>query len=155
MNKQSREYIEINQLLAQIGEMLEALDTALDCENQAIRKRNTEDLISTTNAKIALLQSLEMSSHSLSGLMSQFGYKDEKTATNKGMLAFELGEIWTTFCERLEICQHKNTVNGRAIELGRVSTDRVINILRGNDRPVYGRAGKIQNTCEITTLAEA
>ena len=155
MNNHSREFKEINQLLAQISEMLEALDTALDSENQAIRQRNTDALIAATSAKIALLQSLEISSQSLSGMMSQFGYNDEKTGINKGMLAFELGEIWTSFCDRLAICQHKNTVNGRAIELGRVSTDRVIDILRGNDKPVYGRAGKMQNKCEITTLAEA
>lgn len=155
MNNHSREFKEINQLLAQISEMLEALDTALDSENQAIRQRNTDALIAATSAKIALLQSLEISSQSLSGMMDQFGYNDEKTGINKGMLAFELGEIWTSFCDRLAICQHKNTVNGRAIELGRVSTDRVIDILRGNDKPVYGRAGKMQNKCEITTLAEA
>lgn len=155
MNSQSHEVKEINQLLTQIGEMLEAFENLLENENQSIRQRDTDALIAATNAKIALLQSLEISSQSLSGMMSQFGYNDEKTGMNKGMLAFELGEIWTSFCDRLAICQHKNTVNGRAIELGRVSNDRVIYILRGNDKPVYGRAGKMQNKCEITTLAEA
>ncbi len=155
MNNQSSKTNEITQLLTQLGTMLTNLDQELDRENQAIRHRDTDLLTSVTNTKIALLQSIETSSHSLADLMVKHGYHDEQVGLKKGALAFELGEIWTNFCDKMETCNDKNTVNGRAIELSRTSTDRIIGMLRGNEQPVYGRAGKMQDNYDIETLAEA
>lgn len=155
MNNQSSKLKEITQVLTQLGTMLTNLDNELDRENQAIRQRDTDLLTSATNAKITLLQSIESSSHSLAGLMVKHGYHDEHIGLNKGALAFELGEIWSNFCDRMEGCNDKNTVNGRAIELSRASTDRIVGMLRGNEMPVYGRAGKMQDKYDIVTLAEA
>jgi|GEM_PF-6060250 len=155
MNNQPSKLKEITHVLTQLGTMLSSLDQELDRENLAIRHRDTDQLTSATNAKIGLLQSIEASSNSLTGLMVKHGYHDEQLGLKKGALAFELGEIWTTFCDRLEACNVKNTINGRAIELSRTSTDRIIGMLRGNDKPVYGRAGKMQEDYDIVTLAEA
>ena len=155
MKKQSSKLKDITQVLTQLGTMLTSLDKELDRENLAVRQRDTDLLTSATNAKITLLQSIELSSNTLAGLMVKHGYHDEQVGLKKGALAFELGEIWTNFCDRMEVCNDKNTINGRAIELSRTSTDRIIGMLRGNDKPVYGRAGKMQENYDIVTLAEA
>ncbi len=155
MNNQSPKLNEISQVLIELGALLASLDIELDRENRAIRHRDTDQLTSATNAKIELLQSIEISSNSLANLMVKHGYHDEQVGLKKGALAFELGDIWTAFCDRLEACNDKNTVNGRAIELSRTSTDRIISMLRGNDQPIYGRAGKMQDDYDIVTLAEA
>jgi flagellar biosynthesis/type III secretory pathway chaperone len=155
MNNQSSKLKEITDVLVDLGAMLASLDIELERENQAIRHRDTDQLTSATSAKIGLLQSIEISSNSLANLMVKHGSHDEQLGLKKGALAFELGDIWTTFCERLEACNDKNTVNGRAIELSRASTDRIIGMLRGNDQPIYGRAGKMQDDYDIVTLAEA
>ncbi len=155
MNNQSSKLKDITQVLTQLGTMLTSLDNELDRENLAIRHRDSDQLTSATNAKIVLLQSIESSSNSLASLMVKHGYHDDQVGLKKGALAFELGEIWTTFCDRMEVCNDKNTVNGRAIEMSRTSTDRIIGMLRGNDKPVYGRAGKMQDKYDIVTLAEA
>ncbi len=153
--QQSLKLQEISQQLGQIGTILTDLDKELDRENQAIRQRDSEMLTSATNSKIALLQSMEISSNSLSELMSKYGYHDQQIGLKKGTLALELGDIWTTFCEKVETCNGKNSVNGQAIEMTRTSTDRVIDLLRGNDKPVYGRAGKMQNNYDVPPLGEA
>jgi flagellar biosynthesis/type III secretory pathway chaperone len=157
MNISSQAQAAINQLLDQLHELLTAFDKTLNDENQAIKAHNADAITSATNAKIALLQSIEMSSRQLDTVMAQLGYADasKQIGMDKASLAFELGEVWTRFTEKLADCHHKNTVNGRAIELNRASTDRMINLIRGNDKPVYGRAGRMQNQCDITTLAEA
>lgn len=155
MSNQSSKLNEITQVLTQLSSMLTSLDQELDRENLAIRKRDTNLLTSATNSKINLLQSIETSSNTLAGLMVKHGYHDNNVGLKKGALAFELGEIWTTFCDRMEACNEKNTINGRAIELSRTSTDRIIDMLRGNDKPVYGRAGKMQDHYDIVPLAEA
>ena len=155
MNNQSPKLKEITQVLSQLGTMLTSLDNELDRENLAIRHRDTDQLTSATNTKIVLLQSIESSSNALASLMVKHGYHDDQVGLKKGALAFELGEIWTNFCDRMELCNDKNTVNGRAIEMSRTSTDRIIGMLRGNDQPVYGRAGKMQENYDIVTLAEA
>ena len=148
----------VMQLFDQLQELLSAFDKTLNDENAAIRSHNAEAMMSATNAKIALLQSIEMSSRQLDNLMTQLGYAEaSKNAggLEKAALAFELGEIWTQFTEKLATCHRKNTVNGRAIELNRASTDRLINMMRGNQKPVYGRAGRMQTHADIKTLAEA
>ncbi len=155
MNKTPAKLKEITQVLEQLGNLLSDLDHELDRENQAIRKRDTELLTSVTDSKINLLQSIEIASNSLAGLMVKHGYFDEHIGLKKGALAFELGDIWTDFCDRLESCQNKNTVNGRAIEMNRATIDRIIDMLRGNNKPVYGKAGKMQDNYDIVTLAEA
>ena len=155
MNNQPVKLKEITQVLTQLSTMLTDLNNEMDRENQAIRKRDTDLLSSATNAKIVLLQSIETSSNSLAGLMVKHGYHDAQMGLNKGALAFELGEVWLNFCDKMDTCNDKNTVNGRAIELSKASTDRVVGMLRGNEMPVYGRAGKMQDNYDIVTLAEA
>lgn len=154
MNKQASKLQEISQVLSQLDTILADLDKELDRENEAIRHRDTELLTSATSSKIALLQSIEISSNSLSELMVKHGYHDQ-IGLRKSALAFELGDIWTEFCDKMEACNDKNMVNGRAIELTKSSTDRVINALRGNSEPVYGRAGKMQDNYDIVPLGEA
>lgn len=145
----------ISHLLVHLQGMLTELDEELDRENQAIRQRDTKRLLAVTNAKIVLLQSIESASNALSAMMIEHGYQDQNMGVNKGALAFELGEIWTEFCDKLESSHTKNAINARAIELSRVTTDRIIDMLRGKNKSVYGRGGKMQDDSEIATLAEA
>ncbi|MFK8068480.1 MAG: flagella synthesis protein FlgN [Gammaproteobacteria bacterium] len=153
--QQSLKLKEISQQLKQIGTILTALDEELDRENQAIRQRDSEMLTSSTDSKIALLQSMQISSNSLTTLMSKHGYHDQQVGLKNSALAFELGDIWTTFCEKMEACNDKNIVNGQAIEMTKTSTDRVIDLLRGNDKPVYGRTGTMQANYDTPPLGEA
>lgn len=155
MKHQSPKLKEITFVLKQLSGLLMSLNSMLDREKLAISKRDTEQLTSVVSTKITLLQSIETSSKSLSQLMVKHGYHDTQLGLNKGALAFELGDIWTAFCEKMEVCNEKNIINGRAIDLSRQSTDRIIGMLRGNDKPVYGRAGKMQDKYDIVTLAEA
>ncbi|MCE4069934.1 MULTISPECIES: flagella synthesis protein FlgN [Pseudomonas] len=135
-------------LLSLINGDIEAASTLLqliDDEYQALQARDLDQLQKLLDGKLPLLQQLEQNGRIRAQALLQAGVSVDREglaqiaqATGNPLLparAEELGAL-------LERCQEANQRNGRIIRSGQASTERTLDILRGQDTPrLYDRYG--------------
>ncbi|NMZ61166.1 flagella synthesis protein FlgN [Pseudomonas nitroreducens] len=135
-------------LLSLINGDIEAASTLLqliDDEYQALQARDLDQLQKLLDGKLPLLQQLEQNGRIRAQALLQAGVSVDREglaqiaqATGNSLLparAEELGAL-------LERCQEANQRNGRIIRSGQASTERTLDILRGQDTPrLYDRYG--------------
>jgi len=135
-------------LLSLIDGDIEAASSLLqliDDEYQALQARDLDQLQKLLDSKLPLLQQLEQNGRIRAQVLQQAGVSVDREglaqiaqATGNALLparAEALGAL-------LERCQEANQRNGRIIRSGQASTERTLDILRGQDTPrLYDRYG--------------
>ncbi|MFK8399424.1 flagella synthesis protein FlgN [Pseudomonas sp. BGr12] len=135
-------------LLSLINGDIEAASSLLqliDDEFQALQARDLDQLQKLLDSKLPLLHQLEQNGRIRTQALQQAGVSADNEglaqiaqATGNAALiarAQELGAL-------LERCQEANQRNGRLIRSGQTSTERTLDILRGQETPrLYDRYG--------------
>ncbi|MBG6288760.1 MULTISPECIES: flagella synthesis protein FlgN [Pseudomonas] len=135
-------------LLSLINGDIEAASTLLqliDDEYQALQARDLDQLQKLLDGKLPLLQQLEQNGRIRAQALLQAGVSVDREglaqiaqATGNPLLSARAEELGAL----LERCQEANQRNGRIIRSGQASTERTLDILRGQDTPrLYDRYG--------------
>lgn len=135
-------------LLSLINGDIDAATTLLqliDDEYQALQERDLDKLQHLLDSKLPLLQQLEQNGRIRTQALQQAGVSPDGEGlaliaqatgnTELPVRAEALGSL-------LNRCQEANQRNGRIIRSGQASTERTLDILRGQDTPrLYDRYG--------------
>ncbi|MBB4866154.1 flagella synthesis protein FlgN [Pseudomonas nitritireducens] len=135
-------------LLNLINGDIEAASTLLqliDDEYQALQARDLDALQKLLDSKLPLLQQLEQNGRIRTQALLQAGLSADRSglaqiaqATGNAQLSARAEELSALLAR----CQDANQRNGRIIRSGQTSTERTLDILRGQDTPrLYDRYG--------------
>ena len=149
-------------LLSLINGDIEAASNLLqliDDEYQALQARDLDQLQKLLDSKLPLLHQLEQNGRIRTQALQQAGV----SADSKGLAQIAQATGNTALTARaeelaalLERCQEANQRNGRIIRSGQASTERTLDILRGQDTPrLYDRYGGSTQSNRQRPLSQA
>ena len=139
----------------------ERLHDILVEERQALSSHAPDPLLEAVSRKQAAIKALEQSVTAHEGFLAARRLPPGK----KGTEAFLNGlpdnaperTLWKRLQEIAARCREHNQSNGSMVALGRVRTQRALDILKGGDNSgrTYGRAGNTRNAAAQRFLATA
>ncbi|QRY82133.1 flagellar export chaperone FlgN [Pseudomonas sp. PDNC002] len=122
-----------------------ALLQLIDDEYQALQARDLDQLQKLLDSKLPLLQQLEQNGRIRTQALQQAGVSADREGLAQLAQAVGNAELPVRAEELgalLNRCQEANQRNGRIIRSGQASTERTLDILRGQDTPrLYDRYG--------------
>ncbi len=136
-------------MLQQQVQLLKALNSLLNQEQQAIKSLDHTALKTIVDKKPPILKQIEYIEVQRLQLLKQAGFENN----NVGIEAYlqqqsntELSHLWHTLLEQLRICQKTNQVNARLLEMKKINAESALNILLGQKTTVktYGANGAAQ-----------
>jgi len=125
----------------------ERLGEALANEQKALTSRVPDDLLEAVAQKQALMQALEQSVSAHQGFLAARRLPPGRPGTEAFLrgLTPDAAEraLWQRLQEVAAHCREHNQANGSLVALGRVRTQRALEILQGGHDPAktYGRGG--------------
>jgi flagella synthesis protein FlgN len=140
-------------------DQIQALDefsAALAHEQTALKSRDSDALSASVERKLSRLSEVDQCGRALVGFLQQQGLRPDKSGMAACIDSPELESLWRSLRQRLEDCNHRNRVNGGIIQVSKASNDRLLDILRGNDRPsLYGAKGVMRRALNSESIAKA
>jgi flagella synthesis protein FlgN len=121
----------------------------LENERKALEKRNYNDFQTIIDSKQAPLEQLEKHASVRQQLLTQAGFKDEKTTLEAAeQYAPAVAKAWRKLGEQWAHCQQLNETNERITKRTRLVTGHILELLRGqnNQQKLYDDKGNAHNT---------
>lgn len=122
-------------LLRTERDRVQRLAECLEQERHALTSRDSDRLEDCTRAKHALLQELEEHGRERTALARRAGHGNDAADMHAYIewadLDGSLTATWRAMLDELRDCQHRNRVNGGAIELSRQQLQATLGLLRG------------------------
>lgn len=140
-------------------DQIQALDefsAALAQEQNALKSRDAEALSASVERKLSRLSAVDRRGRALISFLEQQGHPADKSGLAACANTPELQSLWQSLRQRLEEANHRNRVNGGIIQVSKACNDRLLDILRGNDRPsLYGAKGVMSRAQNSGSIAKA
>lgn len=151
----------ISALVQQEIRCIQALNSALDEERQALTDRDAQRLEQSIAAKQTQLGALEALESQRIARLTAAGYGNDSSAMASYLSATDandqLNTLWTELVNLLRTCRDNNVVNGGVIEASRHRAQQALAILRGQipGTQTYDPAGRATQNNASRTLGKA
>lgn len=129
---------ELSGIYSHEHDCLDRLDKVLRSEREALRSRQLKEINTNSDKKQALINELEMLDQRRRDLIAQMTATDSSKTLSDDIMSRD-----NLLKKRLQDFQHSNRINLGIIELSRILTDQMLNILRGeqNNDDLYDPGG--------------
>jgi flagella synthesis protein FlgN len=138
---------QLKHLLKQDISELNNLNRTLESEKETLKSRDSEQIKAIALSKQQIIQSLESRAKLKAKLIAKSGLgirPGEVETTLKTLNDEELMTLWKSSRDMLNTCKDKNHINGSIITRTLSRTNKLMNIVRGqnNTQKLYGQKGK-------------
>lgn len=136
----------LTELLAEQNARLQALETLLMEEQEALVARNMETLQGLLSRKVELLGAVEAAERQRNTLVTEITSEQNPARAMEACIerlpdADKARELWTTLLQALERCGSVNEANGTLIERRRAGVQRTMELLQADSTPAAGGYG--------------
>ena len=154
---------QLTQLMDEELECVTALHKVLMTEQDAVKRKQIEEMNATLTDKVALLERLQILDEQRKGILSTAGYDNTKEGFLKLLAQLQdpgLEEFWQNLHQQLVSCREQHQINSRLLDIGMRQVRRLLGAMLGDQSEtavtsVYDRQGTATQSLTTHTYVKA
>jgi flagella synthesis protein FlgN len=144
-------------------QLISALLKILRQEYAAMANNDLPAIETQVNIKQELVKNIQENEQNFAAQMENTGIRLDQQGIDAALEGVDPREkqkvisFWDELRDLAEQCQRQNEINGRVLEINKINTQRLLNILRGQmpeTQTTYGPSGKTNSKSESKSLVQ-